>query len=172
MDDAIPALKNLCRKIIGELRQFAILSLYLYICFGAVLLYTAAVLRAHGVAYAPYGFAVIKSLIMAKFILIGDSLEIGDIHRRRGRLIYAILYKSVVYLIFLVILSVIEEIAAGLIHGRSVTASLSDMGGGTGLQILATCFLIWLILLPIVGLQQITNVLGSGVLHRMFFAAD
>ena len=171
MDNAIPSLKNLSRKMLGELKQFAVLSFYLYICFGAVILYTVSVLRSQGIDYSPYGLALIKALIMGKFILIGDSLGIGKAQEHRP-LIHALIYKSVVYLAFLIILTTAEEVAVGLLHGRSAIAVLSGIGGGTGLQILTKCFLLWLILLPIIGIQEISKVLGPGVLYRMFFVAE
>lgn len=171
MDDTILRATKFGRKMLAELKQFMILSVYLYICFGAVILYAVSVLRSHGVDYSPYGIALIRALIMAKFILIGDSLDIGKIHGH-VILIHSVMYKSIIYLVFLIILSVLEEVAMGLLHGHAAVAVLSGIGGGTGLQILAKCFLLWLILLPIVGIQEISKVLGPGVLHRMFFVAD
>jgi hypothetical protein len=46
---------------------------------------------------------------------------------------------------------------------------LSDIAGGSWLQIAATCLLLWLILLPYFAFRQISEVLGQGNLRRMFF---
>ena len=61
-----------------ELREFIILTAYLYVCFAAVLYFKAAVLRALGIAYAPLGLAIIKAAICAKFMLMGRVFHLGD----------------------------------------------------------------------------------------------
>jgi hypothetical protein len=159
---------GLVHRIGHELKQYAAIALYLYICFGAILLYKASVLHAQGIGYGPYGLAAVKALILGKFMLIGHALKIGERYRHRP-LIYPVLYKSLVFLAVLVACSVIEEAVAGAIHGRTVMASLSDIAGGSWSQIAATCLLLWLILLPYFAFRQIGEVLGKGELRRMFF---
>jgi hypothetical protein len=159
---------GLIHRIGHELTEYAIIALYLYICFGAILFYKASVLQADGIEYAPYGLAAIKALILGKFMLVGQAFHLGERYKNKP-LIYPILYKSLVFLVILVILSIIEEAVAGIIHGRSVTGSISDIAGGTRLQIAATCVLLWLILLPYFALREISAVLGEGTLRRMFF---
>jgi hypothetical protein len=151
-----------------ELKQYAVIFVYLYVCFGAILLYKYSVLEARDIAYVPYGLAVIKALILAKFMLIGHAAHIGERYGQKP-LIYPVLYKSSVFLILLVVLSVIEEAVSGLIHGRTVAESVSKIAGGTWLQIAAASLLLWLILLPYFGFRQIGEVLGKGKLRRMFF---
>ena len=46
-------------KISQELIEFAVLTVYLYICFAAVIYFKAAVLQAQGIAYDHLGFAII-----------------------------------------------------------------------------------------------------------------
>jgi len=53
------------------------LALYLYVWFAALLLFKTAALRAHGIGYAPYGLAIVKALVLGKFIPIGNGLHIG-----------------------------------------------------------------------------------------------
>ena len=77
--------------------------------------------------------------------------------------------KSLVYLGFLILLSFIEEIAVGLIHGRSLTRSVAEIADGSVVELVTSCFLLWLILVPVVGIRQLDNFLGNGVLHRAFF---
>jgi hypothetical protein len=156
------------KQLSHELKEYAVISLYLYICFGAILLYKTAVLQGHGINYAPYGLAAIKALILAKFILIGNETKLGERYRDRP-LIYPILHKSLVFLVLVIVLSVIEEVVVGAFHGRSVATSLSDIAGGTWLEIVATALLLWLILLPYVTFRQIGERLGEGRLGRMLF---
>ena len=50
------------QKLSRELKEYLGLSVYLYICFGAIQLYKTALLAEHGISYEPYGFAAAKAL--------------------------------------------------------------------------------------------------------------
>ena len=151
-----------------ELKEYAGISLYFYVCFGAILLYKESVLEAHDLSYAPYGLAAAKALILGKFMLIGQAIHLGERFRHKP-LIHVVLYKSVIFLIVLVALSFVEEIIVGAIHDRTVIQTISEIAGGRWLEIAATCALLWLILLPYFGFRQIGEVLGEGQLRRMLF---
>ena len=56
-----------------------------------------------------------------------------------------------------------------MVKVRSVAESLSEIAGGTWLQILATSLLLWLILLPYFAFRQIGERLGKGSLRWMLF---
>ena len=158
-------------KIEHELKKLAILSLYLYACLGAIFLYTDSVLREHGVTYEYWGFAAIKALLLAKFMLIGDTLHL-DKSLKHKAMVYSVLLKSLVYLGFLILLSGIEELVVGLIHGRSAVHSVEEIANGSVLQFVASCFLLWLILIPVISIRQLDALLGEGVLYRAFFATE
>jgi len=157
------------QKIKHELREYGAVCLYLYVCLGALLLYKTALLRAEGVSYTSYGLAAIKALILGKFMLIGHALRIGERYSEEP-LIYPILHKSFAFLGLLFVLDAIEEVISGMIHGRSFQGSLSDVAGGTWLQILATCLLFFLILLPYFAYREVSRSLGEGGLKRLLFA--
>src|SRR5580704_12175588 len=129
-----------------ELREFAVISAYLRVCFTAVAYLRSAILQAHGIAFAPFGFAFAKALICAKFILVGRALHVSERFKTQP-LIWPTLHRWFVFLLLLIILNVIEEILVGLIHGRPVLDSVAGMGGGTIDQMIATSFIILLVLI-------------------------
>jgi hypothetical protein len=154
------------QKLGHELEEFAVIAAYFYICFAAILFYKAAVLQAEGIGYAPYGLAVVKALILGKFVLLGHAAHVGERFAQKP-LIYPVLYQSGIFLAMLIALTVVEEAVIGLIHGHTVAQSVGDIAGGTWAQIAATCFLLWLILLPYLAFRQIGKALGEGRLRRM-----
>ena len=156
----------LTHRLVHEMKVYVGISLYLYVCFGVILLYKASVLQAHDVSYAPYGLAVAKALILGKFMLIIHALHIGERYRHKP-LIHVVLYKSIIFLIVLVALSFLEEIIVGAIHGRTAVETISEIAGGRWLEIAMTCALLWLILLPYFAFQQISEVLGEGRFRQM-----
>ena len=84
------------RKLGHELREFALIFAYLYVCFGAIMLYKTAILRGQGIDYAPYGFAVIKALLLAKLYSMGHMARVGDRYERR-RFIFVVAHKSLLF---------------------------------------------------------------------------
>jgi hypothetical protein len=169
MDDKPRSTAAWRERLRHELVQYASISAYLYVCFGAVLLYKSAVLQAQGVSYAPYGLAAVKALILAKFILLGRAARLGDRYRDR-RVIYVMLHKSLLFLLLLFVLSEIEEAVTGILHGRAVDAVLAGFGGTMLWQTIATSLMIWLILIPYIAVMEVSAVLGEGRLWQLLIA--
>jgi hypothetical protein len=168
MTRTLPSGHVIRQKAATELKEMAVISLYLYVCFGALLLYKSAILAGLGINFTHLGLAAIKALIMAKFMLIGRALHIGDRHHDRP-LIWPTLHKSVAFLVLLAVLTAIEELVVGLLNGRSALQSLAEIGGGTRDELLVSLLIMWLILLPYFAVQSLGDVLGEGRLARLFF---
>jgi hypothetical protein len=151
-----------------ELREFAGLTIYLGVCFGAIVFLKDAILQAHSLALLPLGFAAIKAAVTAKFILIGRLLPM--MRRRSGeRLVVSVLRRSVALLVLLVALTMIEEVALAIIHSGSVAEGLANIGGGTAYQMAATVAVVLLILIPYVAFDAFDETLGEGTLRRLLF---
>lgn len=163
-----PKSAALAERVVDELWSFAVLAGYLFICFGTLLYLKFSILEAQGVAFAPWGFAAIKAMIVAKFLLIGRTLE-RQRQKENRPLIVPTLYKSAAMLALLIVLMTAEEVIAGLIHGRSVWQSVLDMGGGTLHQRIATIAIMLLILLPLFAFRALGDVVGHHTLGRLFF---
>jgi hypothetical protein len=131
-------------KAITELREFAILAAYFYIAFTALLFFKSAILHGEGIDWVPSGFAAIKAALVAKFLLIGRAMHVGERYQTRP-LIWQTLYSSVAFLALVVILDLIEEITLGLIHGRTVGQTIAGLGGGTLEQMIATLVIVFLL---------------------------
>lgn len=155
-------------KLVEEITTMAAIAAYLYICFGAVILFKGAILRGQGVHFEMWGLAAVKALIMAKFILVGRMLHVGMGYRNRP-LIWPTLYISLTYLIVLFILTTLEELIIGSIHGRAVADSLNHVVGPDLFQGLAVWLLMYLILVPFAAFTCLSEALGEREMIRLFF---
>src|SRR5690349_286058 len=97
------------KRAADELKEFAVIAVYLYICFTAILYLKSSILKAHGIAFAPFGFAAVKALICAKFVSVGHIFHVGERFKSLP-LIWPTLYKSLAFLVLLLVLNAIEEI--------------------------------------------------------------
>src|SRR5690349_7498078 len=136
----------------GELKEFLALAAYLYICLGALLLLKSAILQDAGITFTAWGIAAIKALVLAKFMLLGRALRIGEQYKHKP-LIWPTLHKSFAFLILLLVLTAIEEVVVGAIHHRAVSESWSHVVGPTVLSGMALSLIMFLILVHLFALR-------------------
>ncbi len=158
---------TLGQRAVHEFKEIAILTAYLYVTLGAVILMKAAVLHGAGISFVPWGIAIVKALVLAKFVLIGRAM-IGERFNDRP-LIWPTLHKSFAFLVLLVVLTVIEEVVVGLFHLQSVAASLGELTGAKLYETLAGYIIMLLVLIPYIAWGVLDEALGEGRLARMFF---
>lgn len=168
MDSGSRTKPSIGARLTTELKEFAVIAAYLCICFTALSYLKAAILRAHGVDFAPFGFALIKALICAKFVLVGRAVHLGERFKTKP-LIWPTLYKSLVFLALLLMLNFLEEVIVELIHHRAVVNSVAEIGGGTLDQLIATSIVVLLILIPFFAFRSLGEVVGDDNLVRVFF---
>jgi hypothetical protein len=164
----IIAKATLHQRAVRELKEFAIVAAYLYITLGAVILMKAAVLHTHGIDSAHWGIAIVKALVLAKFMLIGQAMKIGERNTTRP-LIWPTLHKAFAFLVLLIIMTVIEEAVVGLIHHQSIASSLGDLFGTRLEETAAGMLIMLLVLIPYFAFRVLSEALGEGRLARMFF---
>jgi hypothetical protein len=158
---------NLKERAVNELREFLAVTVYLYICFAAIIYLKAAVLHAEDIPYAPFGIAIAKALICAKFVLVGRMVHLGERFKHLP-LIWPTLYRSFVFLVFLLAVNALEEVLVGLIHHRATADTVAGLYGGTLGQLIATSFVGLLILFPFFAFQSLGELLGERNLVRVF----
>ena len=156
-------------QIKAELRDFAILATYLFICFSALAGFKAAILSAEGISFAPWLFALIKALVCAKFLLVGRWFGLGDGLAAKYPLIVSTLYRSLTFLLVLGLLTIVEEAIVGHLHGETLGASLGKIGGGTLAQFAATSVILLLVLVPFFAVRALGEIVGEKTLVRLHF---
>jgi len=137
-----------------ELLNYAIVAGYLYVCFGAILLYKTALLREEGVVFLPHGLAAIKALILGKFILIGEAVGVGSRVQPRS-LASAIATRTALFFVLLLVLSAVEELVVGRTHGRSLAETITEFREHAGLEMFANSLLMLLILVPLIAFKEL-----------------
>jgi len=149
-----------------ELHRYLAVSAYLYVCFAAILLYKAAILSSFGEHFLPLGLAAGKALILGKFVLIGEAAGVGTrVHART--VLQRIIRASVLFLVLLVLLTIVEEVIVGLVHGHSLGQSVAALAEHPWPEVLASCLLMLLVLVPLVTVTEVSRALGPGALRRL-----
>ena len=160
---------TLARRARNELIEYIRIAGYLAVCFGALLFYKATILESQGVETTRVALAIVKALILGKFMLLLQSLKVGHGKRGTGVLIVDILKKALLFTILLLVLSAVEEVLVGTFHGENARNALKTLGGGTAPQLIATTLLMFLILIPYFAYREIADKLGEEALSKLLF---
>ena len=159
---------RIATALLHELKTFAAISLYLFVYFVAVMLYKASILRAEGIAFAPFWLAAVKALVLGKFVLAGKAMHLG--RRSQGMaMIWHVVHEVIVFVALLFALSCLEEGILSLIHGHSLNEALSRLFQETWQQVAASCLLGSLALAPLFGIEAIAAAIGGKDFHRLVF---
>lgn len=153
--------RTLAARARRELVNYLAVSAYLLVWFSALLFYKATILGSVGVAFAPFGFAAVKALILGKFMLVLEALKVGERRSGNATLVVAIVWKALLFTILLFLLSIVEEMILGYFHGREMKEVLGAVGGGTLPQAGATAILMFLVLLPYLAFQRLARTFGD-----------
>jgi hypothetical protein len=165
---AEPQKKNLKEKAAEEVRLMMIIAAYLAAFFIAFLTYRRLISREFGVTSFHYGFALIEALVIAKVILIGKALGLGQKHTGRV-LAMRVLRVSVIYAILVGIFSVLEHAIEGLIHHKTFAESLQELASQGKWEILGKTLVIFVAFIPFFALWELDASLGDRKLVQIFF---
>lgn len=154
-------------KVAEEAKELAALFLYLAIFLGGFAAYRRAVLAEQGIGYFRYGYSLVEALVLAKVILVGDMLRIGEGFRDRP-MIVPILYKTLGVSALGLLFAIVEHLAAGLIKGKGLSVIAGELPGAGKDEILAKAVIMLVAFLPLFALRQTGELLGYPKLHGLF----
>ncbi len=143
-----------------ELVKYAMISAYLFVYFAALLLYQTSSEPALANHPVPWTLALVKALVLGKFILIGHALSVGS-RADAQPLLHRIAWKSLAMLLVLVVFTALEELIVGWLHGLSPAEVLHEFTQRSWIQVTAPLLLMLLILIPLTAVSELYRALGS-----------
>jgi hypothetical protein len=138
------AKEGLRHRIKDEFIQASLLALYFAAWFCAIAFFSFALLREAAIPITPFGLAIIKAGLCAKFMMIGKALFPLRVDVNRG-IVKSLFWHSIAYLGIVLALSFVEAGIDGLFHGKSFLESVSSFGHGDPVYITALSIMYWLI---------------------------
>jgi len=157
-DNANNAQPSAAQRLREELAKYAVVTGYLFTSFSLLLLYEATVAGGeHG--SLPFSLALVKALVLGKFLLIGEALHAGAAAAGRP-LLQRVAWKSLALLCVLLVLSALEELIVGRLHHKPAAQVLGEALKRGWLENLAPVLTMLLILIPLVSLSEIYRQLG------------
>ncbi|MDR7039532.1 hypothetical protein J2X36_004308 [Methylobacterium sp. BE186] len=164
-------MRRIGHRLLEEAKRILGIFAYLWVVFGLLILHEHIVLSRHGVTYSFYGLAFINAWILAKIMLVAESLDVRP-HFQGRPLIYPILARSCAFAALLVGAYTVEEVALGLWRGETLANSVPAIGGG-GISGLASASVIMAVaLIPYFAFRELGRVLGRGRLRTLLLSGE
>ena len=157
-------------KAVREFVHYWMTFGYLVFFFGAFTWYHRLVLQEYQITYLHYGLAVVESLVLAKVILIGDALRLGQRLESRP-LIWSTLYKAVIFTLWVALFKAIEFTLTGVLHHESIISSWYALVQKAKSVLLANSLVVFFAFIPFFAFRELGRLLGEGTLARLFFKA-
>src|SRR3984893_18013259 len=155
---------------IDETRKLFGIFFYLWVLLSLFSLHKALILNDESLMYHQ-GFAIINALALAKVVLVGEFFHVGDTLKNRP-LIYPIMFKSAVFAVILICFHLIEETLIGVLHGKTLSQSIPDIGGGKLQGILMVGIMMFVVLMPFFAFRELERAIGTEELRSLLFGDE
>jgi hypothetical protein len=168
MNEADEKKKSLKEEIIHETVELLLTFLYLAVFFCSFTAYRRLVMLEFGISYFEYGFALVKALVLAKVILLGQHVRFVRIFDDRP-LIFPTLYKVIWFSLFAVAFEILEHVIGGFLHGKDLAGVCEEFISTGRYELLARSMVVLFAFVPFFAFNETRRVLGEGILSELFF---
>jgi hypothetical protein len=159
---------SIAHRLQEELLKYVMVSGYLFISLSLLLLYKSTVTGGEHEGL-PFSLALVKALVMGKFLLIGGALKAGSLAEALP-LLHRVAWKSLAFLGVLLIFTALEELIVGWFHNESVTQVLNETLKHSWLENLVPVLVMLLILIPLVCISETYRQLGPERFKQLWLA--
>ncbi|SFH53721.1 hypothetical protein [Planctomicrobium piriforme] len=157
-------------KLLEETKTMLILFVYLSLLLGAFTMYRRLILAEYGIDYFQYGYSLIEALVLAKVIVLGRVMRLGERYQDRP-LWVPTLYKTIWFSLLILIFSIIEHVVSGWLHDKGARGGIAEILSQGFWELLARTLVKVVALVPLLGAWELGRVLGKGKLFELFFVS-
>ena len=164
-----PDRSHLKERAKAGVRHFLIMFAYLLLIFTLFQLHEYVILREHGLPYTRFGFGLIKALVLAKVMLIGDEMKLGR-KLSAQPIAYAVAGRSALFALLFIAFDLLEQVVRALLTGKGIAESVAAPGGG----LLPSCIvaaIMCVMLVPYFAFVELVHARGSQEVKRMLFGS-
>lgn len=160
--------KNIKQKVKFEMKRYIIYTLFLTLFFAAFTTYERLLLNFQG-PFFPYGYSLIQGLIMAKVIMIGQTMKLGERYDDKP-LIIPVLHKTFLFCLLMMVLIILEHLVTGCLIKRKSIELVYEEFISKGLSLaLAKTVIVFFIFVWFFAVLETARALGDNKLFNLFF---
>jgi len=152
--------KSFEAKVIEEAKAALVLTIYFGLWFCSLTFLAIAILDERPIPLTPFGMALIKAALCAKFMLIAEAIFPIKLDTNHG-IIKSVFVESLLYLAIVIALNYLEAGVDGLIHGKEFFISMTSFGQRNPIHVIAMSMVYWLIVWPYLVIKGMRMTLGA-----------
>lgn len=160
--------KSLKEKALGEMKEYLLITLYLWLLLALFADYKRILLQENGINLWNQGYAIVNALIFGKVVLLGEMLDLGR-HLEKKALIWLVLGKSLLFSILLILFHIAEESVRAWFEHKPFVDSIENFGGGSWEGLLVYGALLFVTLVPLIAFKEVQRVMGRDMLWKLLF---
>jgi hypothetical protein len=168
MSKSVAQKAEMKQKAKHEGKELLLITGYLAFFFCGLATYTTLLLKQYDVPFWNYAFALINSLVIAKVILIGQVVHLGERYEHKPLLLSA-LYKAFMYCLFALAFQFVEELIKRLIHGANLAEASRNIRID---QLLGHTLVVFCTFIPLFAFMEFRRVLGEEKFQRLLFRSE
>lgn len=159
---------SLKKKIKHEFYVFLSYFLFLAFFISVFILYKQLILSEYALSTYKYSYGLVEALVLAKIIMIGEALKLGERFSYRS-LIIPSLYKTVIFSLFVLFFSVLEHFVIGYFTGDNMRVVFQNLLNEGIYEVLARVLIMAFVFLFFFAFLELGSVLGETKLFNLFF---
>ena len=155
------------QKFLHEFNEYWMNVIYMALVFSAIIFYRRLVLAHYEIYLDDYFSGVVKALVIAKVVMIGAFLRISRKFEHKP-LIYPVLYKAVLFTIWVMIFDIVEIYLRAFIHSPSLAEAFYELKNHVTNVWLGGALLIFFSFIPFFAFKELVRVLGKEKVRELF----
>jgi hypothetical protein len=159
---------HLKEKAVEETWKLVLYTGYLAFVLVAFANYRRLILAEYQINYLHYGYALVEALVLAKIILIGEALGVGERYSERP-LIFTTVFKSIAFGILAAVFAALEHLVEGMIHHKNLEGIWADLISKGIDEILARLLIMIVAFLPFFAIWELQRVIPGVRFFDLFF---
>jgi hypothetical protein len=156
------------QKTLHEFKGYWFNVFFLTCFFCIFTTYRRLILAHYDIAYDEYGVSLIKALILAKIMLVGEALRLGRKFADQPLMIPT-LYRAFFFTFFVSIIGVMESLIRSFWGGKGFAEAFSQLLSIFTYEWFAQTLMIFFVFIPFFAVRELGRVLPPGEISRLFF---
>lgn len=162
------AKQNLKARALEEMKEYLLITLYLWLLFALFAEYKRLLLQENGINLWNQSYAIVNAMIFGKVVLLGEVLKIGKRLQEQAP-VWLVLGKSFIFTLLLIAFHIVEESVRAWFQGKPLASSIEDFGGGSWQGMLVYGALLFVMLVPLFAFKEVQRVVGAEKLRSLLF---
>lgn len=156
------------QRLLHEFINYWLAVLYMAVFFSVFSNYQRLILAHHGISYTEYGISVIKALVLAKVVLVAETLRLGRGFEDKP-LAVPTLYKTFLFTLCVGVFGIAEVLVRSLLNGLGPMGAVDEVMSGFNYEWLARAMVVFFAFIPFFMVRELGGVLGEGTVAKLFF---